>query len=268
MKFNNATDFRKSLEARLKNISDKTNQDLQRLRRQVAFDRLLARIFEKNNNCPFLLKGGYAMELRFNKARTTRDLDLTYLERFDSQNSIDISEELYQEIRDLSQAQLNDYFSFQIRPPEVALDSPPYGGVRIPIEALVDGRIFVRFQIDIGMDITIGKVEKVKTSEWLDFCDIPAPQVSLIAKEQQFAEKIHAYSLPRQERINSRVKDFVDLVLLIEGGRQDIALCYEAITLTFRVRNTHPIPLKLSPPPTEWEQSFSIMAGECGMETA
>lgn len=98
MKFNSATDFRKSLEARLKNRSDKTNQDLQRLRRQGAFDRLLARVFEKKNNCPFLLKGGYAMELRFNKARTTRDLDLTYLEKFDSQNNIDISEELYQEL--------------------------------------------------------------------------------------------------------------------------------------------------------------------------
>lgn len=116
------------------------------------------------------------------------------------------------------------------------------------------------------MDITIGEVEKVKTSDWLDFCDIPAPQVSLITKEQQFAEKIHAYTLPRQERINSRVKDFIDMILLIEGGSLDITLCHEAIILTFRVRNTHPIPVKLSSPPLVWEKSFSMMARECGME--
>ena len=45
--FKTATDFRKSLEARLQVISKKTNVDLQRLRRKVAFDRLLARIFSQ-----------------------------------------------------------------------------------------------------------------------------------------------------------------------------------------------------------------------------
>ncbi|NGX58868.1 MAG: hypothetical protein KR126chlam3_00008 [Chlamydiae bacterium] len=39
--FNNATDFRRSLEARLKNLASKNNQDLQRIRRKVAFERLL-----------------------------------------------------------------------------------------------------------------------------------------------------------------------------------------------------------------------------------
>jgi len=51
------------------------NLDIQRLRRQVAFDRLLARLFHENNP-PWLLKGGYAMELRLKFARTTRDIDL------------------------------------------------------------------------------------------------------------------------------------------------------------------------------------------------
>jgi hypothetical protein len=41
--FKTATAFRKSLESRLMNISQETNTDLQRLRRKVAFDRLLAR---------------------------------------------------------------------------------------------------------------------------------------------------------------------------------------------------------------------------------
>ncbi len=37
--FKTPTDFRKSLEARLKSIANKTDQDLQRVRRKVAFDR-------------------------------------------------------------------------------------------------------------------------------------------------------------------------------------------------------------------------------------
>jgi len=46
-KFKNATDFRKSLEARLQGLAAKTNIDLQRLRRKIAFDRFLARVFSR-----------------------------------------------------------------------------------------------------------------------------------------------------------------------------------------------------------------------------
>jgi Nucleotidyl transferase AbiEii toxin, Type IV TA system len=49
--------------------------DLQRVRRQAAFDRLLCRLFARPD-APWLLKGGYAMELRLKMARTTRDIDL------------------------------------------------------------------------------------------------------------------------------------------------------------------------------------------------
>jgi len=49
--------------------------DLQRMRRQAAFDRLLCRLFHEPD-APWLLKGGYAMELRIQAARTTRDVDL------------------------------------------------------------------------------------------------------------------------------------------------------------------------------------------------
>jgi len=59
--FKTATAFRKSLESRLMNISQETNIDLQRLRRKVAFDRLLARFFINDSNT-WVLKGGYALE--------------------------------------------------------------------------------------------------------------------------------------------------------------------------------------------------------------
>jgi len=38
--------FRRALEDRLQDIARKEGVDLQRLRRQVAFDRLLARLFQ------------------------------------------------------------------------------------------------------------------------------------------------------------------------------------------------------------------------------
>ena len=71
-----AAAFRVALETRLKAISTTEGIDLQRLRRQVSFDRLLARFFVEKN-APWLLKGGYAMELRLRMPRTTKDIDIS-----------------------------------------------------------------------------------------------------------------------------------------------------------------------------------------------
>lgn len=68
--------FRTALEERLKRTSITEQTDLNRLRRQVAFDRLLARLFREEPP-PWVLKGGYALELRFKAARSTVDIDLT-----------------------------------------------------------------------------------------------------------------------------------------------------------------------------------------------
>lgn len=61
-RFESSTDFRKSLEARLRNRAAELDVDLQPLRRKVAFDRFLARVFSGGDGA-FVLKGGYAMEL-------------------------------------------------------------------------------------------------------------------------------------------------------------------------------------------------------------
>jgi hypothetical protein len=68
--------FRRSLEERLKSMSQAEQVDINRLRRQVSFDRLLARLF-RDDTAPWVLKGGYALELRFKSARSTIDIDLT-----------------------------------------------------------------------------------------------------------------------------------------------------------------------------------------------
>src|SRR5271166_190231 len=51
--------FRRALEERLKRISQAEQMDINRLRRQVSFDRLLARLFQVEP-APWALKGGYA----------------------------------------------------------------------------------------------------------------------------------------------------------------------------------------------------------------
>ena len=70
-----ATAFRRALEDRLATVTKTEGVDLQRIRRHVAFDRLLSRLFIEQN-APWVLKGGYALELKLATARTTKDIDL------------------------------------------------------------------------------------------------------------------------------------------------------------------------------------------------
>jgi len=70
-RYDTPTAFREALEARLANASQRDGVHLQRLSRRVAFERLLARLFRADDP-PWLLKGGYSLELRMpGRARST-----------------------------------------------------------------------------------------------------------------------------------------------------------------------------------------------------
>lgn len=84
----------------------------------------------------------------------------------------------------------------------------------------------------------------------------------MISREQHFAGKIHAYTVPRLNP-NSRVRELVDLYLLVESASLSSLHCVEALKRTFKRRSTHAIPPKLASPPQEWDLPFRAMAEEC-----
>lgn len=210
--FQSATSFRKSLEARLLNYSQKSNIDLERLRRKVAFDRLLARFFDYSNP-QWLLKGGYGLELRFAYARATKDIDLALVDRI----AFEITEELILELlQERAERPIDDYFTFQISAALKVLEGPPEGGFRFPVTSIVDGRKFVNFHVDVGVgDALVEPSEIIEGEDWLGFAGIAQAKICAISKEQQFAEKLHTYTKPRIDSDNSRAKDLADMILLI-----------------------------------------------------
>jgi hypothetical protein len=262
--YKTATAFRRSLENRLMNIAQKSKIDLQRLRRKVAFDRLLARLFMQNES-NWILKGGYALEVRFAHARSTKDLDLTIpLQQFLRQCEED---DLIGMLQRSSEKKLGDYFVFSFFSSMQELDGAPEGGFRFPVEATVDGRVFVKFHIDIGMgDVLVEPTEKIIGEDWLGFAGIAPATMYAISKEQQFAEKLHAYTLPRKDRPNTRVKDLVDMLLLIREGNVNIAGINESLHKIFQRRNTHQLPTILPQPPDGWDMKFDFLVKECGIK--
>ena len=266
-KYASATAFRVALESRLKKLADEEALDLQRLRRQAAFDRLLCRVFAIPD-APWLLKGGYAMELRLKTARTTRDIDLAMrrlpLASADwDANMPDVLESL----REAGSLDLGDFFTFVFGNASQDLDAAPYGGARFPVDARLAGRTFSKFHLDVSTgDVLREPYETLSGRDWLGFAGIASTTFPAVSPEEQFAEKLHAYTLPRGGRENTRVKDLIDLILLIERTKLDAARLPKAIQETFQRRKTHAIPSVLPPPPASWSGPFSEMAAECSLK--
>jgi hypothetical protein len=233
----------------------------------VAFDRLLARLFH-GDTPPWALKGGYALELQFDTARSTVDIDLTmFRPPVVATVGTDLNQAVRESLQSLASLSLGDWLEFTIGPAMLDIAAAPYGGARYPIEARMDGRIFARFHIDVGIgDVAMFPLVSIETHAWLGFAGIAPAQVQAITREQQFAEKIHAYTMPRTTP-NSRVKDLVDLALLVQAQTLSQKEVVRALQLTFERRGTHLIPSKLNVPPLEWQKTFNALAFECGLPT-
>ncbi len=264
-----AAAFRRALEDRLQDIARKEGVDLQRLRRQVAFDRLLARLFQaaQPRALPWVLKGGYAMELRIKAARSTKDIDLTmrFVRGGDDARQENEKRMVLAKLQEIAAEDCGDFFVYTIGEPISDLDAAPYGGARYPVESRLDGRIFAGFHLDVGIgDAVMEPVEVVKGRDWLRFAGIESPSLYMIPREQQFAEKLHAYTLPRAGAVNSRVRDLVDMLLLIESATLHRDKVSDAIRITFERRRTHSLPKALPQPPADWEKPYDALAKECG----
>jgi hypothetical protein len=259
--------FRRALEERLKTASLSDQVDLNRLRRQVSFDRLLARLF-REEPAPWALKGGYALELRFKAARSTLDIDLTLQQAVaGTSEGGDTNQVVREMLQNAAGIPLGDWFEYAIGPPVMDLTAAPYGGARYPVEARMDEQIFARFHLDAGIgDVVMQPHETIVCRDRLGFAGIAPSSVRMITREQQFAEKVHAYTLPRSAQ-NSRVKDLVDLALLIGSGGLDEQRILDALRLTFERRGTHDLPTGLAPPPVDWQIPFQALAEECGLPT-
>jgi hypothetical protein len=78
--------------------------------------------------------------------------------------------------------------------------------------------------------------------DWLGFARIVPPAVPMIQREQQFVENLHAYTLPRTVAPNSRVRDLVDMALLIQSGTLQSDRVVQALHATLDLRRPTQFP--------------------------
>ena len=219
MKYDTPTAFRQALEERLKQQERRTGEPLIRLRKRITFERFMVRLQEKKDS-PWVLKGGFALELRLGeRARMTKDLDLGVDLGYFHATEVTAAV-VARKLREDVSISNTDHFTFIV--PEVGerdLGMPGITAFRYTVEVRLDGRRFETNRIDVGLgDPLIPPFDTLESSDLLSFANIPRASLQTTSRAQHFAEKIHALTRPFEDRINTRVKDLADILLLLNLG--------------------------------------------------
>ncbi len=259
MKYPTPDRFRLALEDRLRTQAQTSRLPLTRLRKEVVFDRLLARLLIVAPD-RWILKGGLALDYRLGeRARTTKDMDV---------GRQDTAEASTRDLMAAAQLDLGDYLLFTVSVTDALANLEDGAAVRYRVRAELAGRLFEQVVVDVGFDAPPAVVERVRGTSLLAFAGLTPIEVPTISLAYHVAEKVHAYN--RQYgpggRPSTRVKDLVDLALIATTSVLQYGAVRDALEWTFTRRSTHPLPLSLPAPPPTWAASYTKIAGEIGLD--
>ena len=249
--------FKVALEVRVRRYAAVDGVDMNRFRQLLVFDRFLARIGQAFGDRA-LLKGGVVLELRLDRARATRDIDL---------RMVGDPGQMLEQLQLAGRLDLGDHLSFLVTAPTDAAriegDGVVYEGRRFRAEARLGGMIYgTPFGVDVAFgDPLVGDIDEHSSRAYLDFVGVPATRLRLYPRETHVAEKLHAYTLPRRAE-NSRVKDLPDLALLAQTGPFTAQQLRTALQTTFTFRGSHPLPALVPSPPASWLEPYAKIAAE------
>lgn len=255
-KYESPAAFKQALEHRLK-AATPAGIPVARTRQLAVFDRFLARIAVVLGDA-VTLKGGVALELRLERARATKDIDLRVMGTTDG---------LLERLQHAGRLDLGDFLVFEIdadpHRPDIETEGLKYDGFRFRAEAKLAGKLYgQRFGIDVAFgDPILGSPEAIVADDVFGFAGIAPPTIRVYPIETHIAEKLHAYTLPRK-RPNSRVKDLPDLALLGTIRSIEASRLRAAIEQTFAFRATHDRPTALPKPPSEWRDPYASIAAD------
>jgi len=126
--------FRRALEERLKSMSQTEQIDISRLRRQVSFDRLLARLF-REDPAPWVFEGwlcsGTSLQVRLDPQSIS---DLTLQRVVGTVEGSDPVRAIREMLQAMADTSFDDWFEYTIGPPAMDLTACSLRGARYSVE--------------------------------------------------------------------------------------------------------------------------------------
>lgn len=235
---------------------------LDRLRRRVIFERILARLQAAEPGL-WVLKGGMALEVRLREAaRLSKDLDLGL--RADVHDAEELRERLVEAV---GADPDNDRFVLTAGPVKrLTEDGDGRLTWRVRVAAELAGRLFGAIHLDVSpRSHELDATDFVQLPNSLSFAGIDTPMIEIIDIHRHAAEKLHGMLRDVGDRENTRVRDLIDLVILSEHGLLDPQAVGTATRRVWTERDrTSPPPL-LPPLPASWPSRYEHLAGEHGL---
>ena len=219
-----------SILARLLTLAKQRGDDYNLLLNRFAMERLLARLSNSPHAARFLLKGALLFSLWYDQPhRPTRDVDLLGF------GASDLGA-IAQAFREIVSFAADDGMVFDAASVSVEeiRKSAGYAGARVLVSAEL-ARARCKTQIDIGFGDAITPGPVVSTYPVL-IADFPAPELRTYPVYTVVAEKLHAMVLLGMT--NSRLKDYLDLWILLDREALDPGILASAIAATFKRRST------------------------------
>lgn len=250
--YRSAQAFGAAITAHLKQLAVTSQYSLTQLRRQFAYDRLLARLFI-DPDAGWILKGGVSMLARLSIARHSADVDLVA--------QADTPRSALTALQTAAGNDLGDFFTFRFDQPRALVQGIP--GLRIPAEARLGPRVFERFGVDLVTGVTItGKPETTRPIVDLPITGLARPQYLIYPLVDTIADKVMAIIERDHSRPSTRYRDLVDLVLIANTQTVKADALRKAL-VSERLRRDVPLPSRLSvPDEATWRRGYATIAAE------
>jgi len=225
-----AHDLAASVRARLLNIAKAEQSDFNSVLVRYALERFLYRLGQSAHADHFVLKGAMLFNLWYAMPhRPTRDVDLLGF----GPSDLGAIAQAFREIVTVTAEDGIVFDAASVRVEEIRKNAG-YAGARVIVSAEL-ARARCKTQIDVGFGdaVTPGPVDAVYPVLLADFA---APHLRTYPVYTVVAEKLHAMVLLGMT--NSRLKDYLDLSVLLEREVLDPATLAAAIAATFTRRGT------------------------------
>ncbi len=216
-----------SVRQRLLNQARAENRPFAELLQYYAIERFLYRLSESTHKDKFTLKGALMLRAwNIPQTRPTKDIDV--LGHLQADNIVEIIANV------CTQNVEPDGLEFDSKAisTETITEGADYKGVRIRLCGYLD-----KAQISIQLDVGFGDVASTEMlTNYPTLLDFPAPQLKGYARESTIAEKFEA--MTKLGLLNSRMKDFYDIWLLLQQFSFEGEVLARAIRNTFENRGT------------------------------
>ena len=213
-----------SVKAQLQNKAKETNRPFAEILLYYGMERFLYRFSKSKYADKFVLKGALLFAVwQIPERRTTLDID--FLGRFD--NQVAVIETVIKDVCNIVVAPDGLMFDSSVVQGRKIKEDADYEGVRVKFTGFLE-RARIPMQIDVGFgDIVHPKIRVV---------DFPKPHLKGYPQESVISEKFEV--MIKLGLLNSRMKDFYDIWLMMRQFEFEGANLVEAIKKTFKHRKT------------------------------